>query len=185
MTIGFRPLAADDLHLLHEWLQREHVKRWWSKHETYDEVVAHYLPALEGRDPTDLYAILLDGEPAGFIQTYLVRDYRAYQQLVEVEDGVAGVDLFLADGRATGRGIGSEVLHRFVQDVVFAADVATHACVADPDSENVASLRAFEKAGFAVVRTFVDPDDGRLHTLVRAERQGESRSSDQPSRSRS
>jgi len=185
MTIGFRRLTGADLRLLHEWLQREHVKRWWSKHETYDDVVAHYLPALEGREPTDLYVILLDGEDAGFIQTYLVHDYPDYQGLVEVEDGVAGVDLFLADERATGRGIGSEVLHRFVQDVVFAAAAAPHGCIADPDTENVASLRAFEKAGFAAVRTFVDPADGRLHTLVRAERQGESRSSLQAPATRS
>jgi RimJ/RimL family protein N-acetyltransferase len=185
MTIGFRRLTGEDLRVLHEWLQREHVKRWWSKHETYDDVVAHYLPALEGREPTDLYVILLDGEAAGFIQTYLVRDYPDYQRLVEVEDGVAGVDLFLADERATGRGIGSEALHRFVQDVVFSGAVATHACVADPDAENVGSLRAFEKAGFAAVRTFVDPADGRLHTLVRAERQGESRWRVQPPASRS
>ena len=184
MTIGFRRLSVADLRLLHEWLQRDHVKRWWREHETYDDVVAHYLPALEGREPTDLYVILLDGEPAGFIQTYLVRDYPDYRQLVEVEDGVAGVDLFLADERATGRGIGSGVLRRFVQDVVFTAAAATHACVADPDSENVASLRAFEKAGFAAVRTVVDPADRRLHTLVRSERQGDSRSRDQPSPSR-
>jgi RimJ/RimL family protein N-acetyltransferase len=133
-------------------------------------VVQHYLPAIEGSDPTDLYLILVDDRPAGFIQTYLVSDHPDYQALVDVEDGVAGVDLFLADPEQTGKGLGSKVLAQFARDVVFTAP-RRHACIADPDAENHASLRAFEKAGFTRVRDFVDPSDGnRLHTLIRIER---------------
>ncbi len=39
-----------------------------------------------------------------------------------------------------------------------------------PDARNLASVRAFEKAGFHVERTFVDPDDGQTHALVRLDR---------------
>jgi RimJ/RimL family protein N-acetyltransferase len=89
---------------------------------------------------------------------------------VGVEEGVAGVDLFLADPEQTGKGLGSKVLAQFARDVVFTAP-RRHACIADPDAENHASLRAFEKAGFTRVRDFVDPSDGnRLHTLIRIER---------------
>jgi aminoglycoside 6'-N-acetyltransferase len=175
MRVGFRPLARDDLALLHQWLQREHVRRWWSKHETYEDVVEHYLPAVEGQEPTDLYFIVLDGRPAGFIQTYIVSGYPEYQQLVAVEDGVAGVDLFLAAEELMGRGVGSRVLAKFVSTIVFSAP-STSACIADPDAENAASLRAFEKAGFRRVRRFVDPSDGRVHQLVRLDRHGDNRS---------
>jgi RimJ/RimL family protein N-acetyltransferase len=177
-------MTADDLRLLHEWLQRDHVRRWWSRRETYEEVVEHYLPAIEGKKPTDLYLILFDHRAVGFIQTYLVSDYPEYRELVAVEDGVAGVDLFLSDESLTGRGLGSRVLAAFVDEVVFAVP-STKACVTDPDSENRASIRAFEKAGFRVVRQLVDPsDDSRLHTLMRIDRYGERRSSFQPSPSR-
>jgi RimJ/RimL family protein N-acetyltransferase len=170
VKIGFRPLTAGDLPLLYEWLQREHVQRWWTDRETYDEVVQHYLPAIEGSKPTDLYLILLDAQPAGFIQTYRVSDYPEYRELVAVEEGVAGVDLFVAELEQTCRGLGSKVLSRFVADIVF-SDSEIHACVADPDAENLASLRAFEKAGFRIVRRFVDPNDhDRLHALVRLDR---------------
>jgi len=171
VRIGFRPLTAGDLPLLYEWLQREHVQRWWTDREAYDEVVQHYLPAIEGSRPTDLYLILLDDQPAGFIQTYRVSDYPEYRELVAVEEGgVAGVDLFVAEPELTGRGLGSEALIRFVADVVF-SDPEIHACIADPDAENLASIRAFEKAGFRVVRRFVDPNDhDRLHALVRVDR---------------
>ena len=169
MTIAFRPMTAGDLPVLHEWLQREHVRRWWTKHETLAEVTEHYLPAIEGRATTDLYFIVLDGVASGFIQTYLVSDHRDYQQLVEVGEGVAGVDLFLAEEQQLGRGVGTRVLAQFVRDVVFAVP-ATRACVADPDAENRSSLRAFEKAGFFAVRQFVDPEDGRAHVLMRIDR---------------
>jgi RimJ/RimL family protein N-acetyltransferase len=166
MTVGFRPLAEPDLRLLYEWLQREHVKRWWNDRETFAEVVEHYLPSIEGRDPTNLYLIVDDDEPAGFIQTYAVAGYPEYRDLVGVEDGVAGVDLFIAQEERTGRGLGSEALRLFVEEIVF-SEPGTHACIADPDAENVASLRAFEKAGFAAAGEFVDPSDGRVHTLMR------------------
>jgi RimJ/RimL family protein N-acetyltransferase len=134
-------------------------------------VAGHYVPSIEGGDPTELYVILLGGEPAGFIQTYLVSDYPEYAALVGVGAGMAGVDLFLADPELLGRGIGSRVLREFVDGVVFAKPETT-ACVADPAADNMASLRAFEKAGFRAVRDFVDPEDGALHRLVRRERPG-------------
>jgi RimJ/RimL family protein N-acetyltransferase len=155
--------------MLHEWLQRPHVRRWWGPRESFDDVVEHYLPAIEGDDPTDLYLALLDGRAVGFVQTYLVADYPEFAALTGCSVGVAGVDLFLADASLTGRGLGSELLRLFVDDVVFARPT-TVACIADPQVENVASVRAFEKAGFEVVRHLREPETGHLHALVRRDR---------------
>jgi hypothetical protein len=77
VKIDFRRLDEEDLPLLHEWLQRDHVTRWWDKHQTYEEVASHYLPAISGTDPTDLYVIELDGHAAGFIQTISSRTTRS------------------------------------------------------------------------------------------------------------
>jgi RimJ/RimL family protein N-acetyltransferase len=62
-TLRFRPLKAGDLRLVHEWLERPHVQRWWTERETYEEVVEHYLPSIEGEEPTDHYVVLL-----GFVE---------------------------------------------------------------------------------------------------------------------
>jgi RimJ/RimL family protein N-acetyltransferase len=168
--LSFRPMVADDLRLVHDWLQRPHVRRWWAERRTYDDVVAHYLPAIDGTDPTDHYLVLLDGLPVGMLQTYLVADYPAYAELIEIGDSsTAGADILIGEEDLTGRGLGTEVLRRFVADVVFARPETT-ACVADPDERNLASVRAFEKAGFHVERTFVDPEDGQTHALVRRDR---------------
>jgi len=169
MTISFRPLTRDDLPLVHEWHQRPHVLRWWTMHKTFEETESHYLPAIEGTDPTQHYVALLDGEPLGMIQTYLVSDYPDYAALIEEGEGTAGLDLFIGDEAQTGSGLGTEMIARFLDEIVFARSETT-ACTADPDVRNTASLRAFEKAGFRAVRELVDPQDNELHTLVRRER---------------
>jgi ribosomal protein S18 acetylase RimI-like enzyme len=46
------------------------------------------------------------------------------------------------------RGLGSTVVRRFVDEVVFAQD-GVDLCIAGPSEGNAASIRAFEKAGFA------------------------------------
>ncbi len=165
--LRFRALQSDDLRLVYEWLQQPHVRRWWSDHETYEAVVEHYLPSIEGEEPTDHYLVLLDEQAVGFIETYLVSDHPDYAALAEVGEGVAGVDLFIGDVELIGHGLGTEVIRRFVEEIVFASP-ATLACIADPDARNVASIRAFEKAGFHIVKTFVE--GGMPHALVRRDR---------------
>jgi RimJ/RimL family protein N-acetyltransferase len=163
-------MTEADLPLMHEWLQREHVRRWWDLHETFEEVAEHYLPSLEGRRATDLYLILLGDRPVGFIQTYLVSDYPEHAERIGLCVGVAGVDLFIADEELTGQGLGPEVLRAFAAEIVFDRRETT-ACVADPDVRNQASIRAFEKAGFCTVREFFDPGDGQTHCLLRLDRE--------------
>ena len=76
----------------------------------------------------------------------------------------------IANDEQTGRGIGSSVLVEFVRDVIFATP-RTRACIAGPDADNSASIRAFEKAGFTAGRKFREPDDdNRLHVLMRLDR---------------
>ena len=169
MAITFRPMSRDDLPLVHEWHQRPHVQEWWVERKTFEETEAHYGPTIDGVEPTDHYIALLDGEPFGLIQTYLVSDYPDYAALIEEGEGTAGVDLYIADPANTGRGVGTEMLRRFVEEIVFARP-ETVAVTADPDVRNRASIRAFEKAGFRRVRELVDPQDDELHVLIRRDR---------------
>ena len=163
-------MVAADLPLLHEWLQRSHVRKWWGEQRTLEQVVEHYLPAIEGREPTDHYLVLLDGRPVGMVQTYLVSDYPDHAALMTIDDSsTAGLDILIGEAELTGRGLGTAILERFVSDVVF-AHAAITSCIADPDVTNVGSVRAFEKAGFRVVRTFVDPKDSQTRAVVRRDR---------------
>lgn len=169
IALHFRSMQLEDLALMHEWLQRPHLRRWWGKRETYEEVAEHYLPAIRGSEPTDLYFALLNDQPIGFIQSYLVADYPDDARIVGADKGAAGVDLFIADPSLTGQGVGSEMLRRFVSEIVFARPITDH-CIAVPTVDNSASVRAFQKAGFRVVKEFLDPRDGKMRSLVRLDR---------------
>jgi aminoglycoside 6'-N-acetyltransferase len=168
-VIEFAPMTADDLPLFHAWLQREHVKRWWRDRETLEAVVEHYLPSIEGREPTDHYLIVVDGTPVGVIQTYLVADHPDWAAVIGLRDGVAGVDLLIGEEELTGRGLGPHVLETFARTVVFARP-ETEALVATVEEPNRRSWRAFEKAGFRHVRDV--EEDGLPHRLMRLERAG-------------
>ena len=167
--VGFSPLAVADLALLCDWLGRKHVGAWWGASGDLNAVTAEYLPAIEGRDPTHLYLIVLRGRPVGLVQTYLLADYPEHEALVDVGTDAAGLDLFLGDESLVGSGLGSHVIRTFASSVVFAR-AETRTCVADPDVRNLASIRAFAKAGFTRVRDYYDPDDNAYHALVRLDR---------------
>jgi aminoglycoside 6'-N-acetyltransferase len=168
VSVRFVPLTADDLPQIDDWLRRPHVARWWPRDdETPGCVLTEYLPAIEGRDPTDNFLIVVDDRVIGMIQTYLVSDYPEWEAILRVGPGVAGVDLFIGEEDAVGHGLGPRILASFIADVVFAKD-ATHAVVAGIEPENARSLRAFEKAGFQFA--FDYEEDGRPHRLLRLER---------------
>jgi aminoglycoside 6'-N-acetyltransferase len=164
-VIEFRPLTEDDFPLLCEWLQRDHVRLWWR--DPIEETIEECRGAIEGREPTAYYLIVLHGRPVGMIQTYLASDYPDWEEIVQVGDGVAGVDLLIGEADLIGRGLGPRILAEFVRGVVF-ADPGTTAVVATVEEANRRSWRAFEKAGFRHVRD-VD-EEGLPNRLMRLDR---------------
>jgi aminoglycoside 6'-N-acetyltransferase len=167
VSIRFTPLTRDDLPLLLVWLQKPHVAEWWRDLQTMEQLEADHLPAIEGREPSYDYVVVLDGRPVGMIQTYLVSDFPEWEEILHVGEGVAGVDLLIGDEDAIGRGLGPEVLRAFISEVVFANE-GTRAVVAGVEPGNARSLRAFEKAGFRFA--FDYEEEGRPHRLLRFER---------------
>ncbi|HXN14965.1 MAG TPA: GNAT family N-acetyltransferase [Usitatibacter sp.] len=146
--IDFRPLAADDLAALFLWLGQPHVSKWYAPAPTsFAEVVAKYGPRTEPGSAVRAFLIVFNGVDAGYIQTYAIDLFPDYAAQLGCEPGVAGMDLFLGDTQLLHRGLGPQIVRRFVEAIVFGQDQAP-ACVAGPTEGNAASIRAFEKAGF-------------------------------------
>lgn len=162
--IAFEPLRRADLPLLGEWLGREHVCRWW---RDGGQSLQHAEDALAGRDPTEYFLIVVDSRPVGMIETYLVADNPDWGATIGEGEGSAGLDLFIGEEDAVGRGVGPRVLAQFAREVVFARP-ETLAVVATVEEPNRRSWRAFEKAGFRHVRDV--EEDGLPHRLMRLER---------------
>jgi aminoglycoside 6'-N-acetyltransferase len=164
-VIRFRPLQESDLPQIEAWLRTEHVAQWWR--DPLEIAVEKRQAALEGRRDVEHYVILEDRRPVGLIQTYRVADHPDWGDLVGVEPEAAGVDLFVGEPDAVGRGLGPEILREFARTVVFSHPETT-AVVATVEEANRRSWRAFEKAAFRHVRD-VD-EDGVRHRLMRLER---------------
>src|SRR5439155_27134166 len=62
------------------------------------------------------YVILVDGRAVGLIQTYVVADNPDWEAIVQVGPGVAGVDILIGEEELTGRGLGPQVLAKFVEE---------------------------------------------------------------------
>jgi len=113
------------------------------------------------------FVVLVDERPVGMIQTYRVGDHPEWGELIDVEPEAAGVDLFVGEPDAVGRGLGPEILREFTRTIVFSRPETT-AAVATVEEANRRSWRAFEKAGFRHVRDV--EEDGLPHRLMRLER---------------
>jgi len=170
--IAFRALHVDDMLQLFLWLLRPHVCKWYAPSpSSFVEVVAKYGPRTSAGNVVRAYIIEIDGKDAGYIQTYAVRDFPDYAAALGCGDGVAAVDLFIGEEPLLHRGFGANVVERFVDDVVF-AQPSVRACVASPVEGNMASIRTFEKAGFARWKT-VRPEAGELECVLRKDRAGD------------
>lgn len=163
--IEFRHLDDVDLPQIEAWLRREHVAEWWR--DPLEIAVEKRRAAIEGRRDVDHYVIVDDGRAIGMIQTYSVADHPQWGEAIGVEPEAAGVDLFIGELDAVGRGLGAAVLEQFAREVVFARSETT-AAVATVEEANRRSWRAFEKAGFQHVRDV--EEDGLPHRLMRLER---------------
>jgi aminoglycoside 6'-N-acetyltransferase len=175
--LSFRRLRASDLRLMHHWLNAPHVRRWWYAEGTsHAEIEDHYLPGIEGRDATDLFLILHEVEPIGFVQSYRIsaEDDETYANLVDVADS-AGVDLFIGEAAYLYRDLGQHVIRRFLSEHVF-SDPGVEVCVIGPEPENAAAIRAYEKAGFRYFKTIQvsgEPEPEYLMKLSRTEFEGD------------
>ncbi len=140
MTYGFRPVTADDLPMVRQWLETPEVVRWWG-------------------DPDEQYA-LIDGDlanpamrqwivsrndrPFAYIQDCDPRDW-GVDALADLPAGARGVDQFIGEPEMIGAGHGSAFIRAHADRLLAEG---TPLVFTDPDPENERAVRAYEKAGF-------------------------------------
>lgn len=149
-TLRFRPLKRDDFSLLSDWLSRPHVEPWWREPYEPAAVEERYGPPVDGTEATEVFVVELDGTPIGMVQRYRLDDEPEWQRVLEVTGtpaNAAGIDYLIGDDKLIGRGLGPEIIVRFVEDTwIRYPDVP--AIVVNVQQDNARSWRALEKAGF-------------------------------------
>ena len=159
MAYQFRPMSADDLPLVKEWLARSHVREWWTTGP--DEQLQRIRSHID--DPAiDVFIVHADGRPIGYQQCY-DQDACSDNGLGRHPPGTRGIDQFIGEADMIGRGHGSAFIRYFVDRVIAPG---TPRVITDPDPANARAIRAFEKAGF-VRDKLVDTPDGISLLMVR------------------
>jgi aminoglycoside 6'-N-acetyltransferase len=175
--ITFEPLTRDHFELLGRWLAEPHVARWWNHDPSPEAVERDFGPTADGDEPAQDHLVRLDGTPIGLIQYCRFQDYPDYvEEMADaypVGAGAATIDYLIGEPDRVGRGVGTEMITRFV-DRIWAEEPATTHVVVPVCSANDASWRALTKAGFRLVaRAELDPDnpiDDRQHEILRIDR---------------
>lgn len=103
--------------------------------------------------------------PIGYIQTYLIKDYRDYNQHVQVGEDVAGVDIFIGEKDFIHKGLGIIIIKKFLLEIAFANDIIS-SCIVGPESKNKVAIKAYEKFGFKYVKMVQIPEEEEPEYLM-------------------
>lgn len=168
-SISFRPLERSGYPHLQKWLAAPHVAIWWNESFDPRSLEAKYGPGIDGSEPIHVYVIQHEDAPIGWIQWYRWCDFPEHAARLGAEAHSAGIDLAIGEAGMTGLGLGPTIIREFAKKHIF-VNSAVSAIVADPAKTNRQSVRAFEKAGFRIVRTVQLPDEGFDRAVVRWDR---------------
>lgn len=153
MNITFERLNRKHFCLLLKWLETPHVKAWWDQdahwtleliQEKYSSYVRGYKVEKNISKPINAYIIYVDEKEVGYIQVYNAYDFPRTSPLIGLPASLAAFDVLIGEVNYLKRGIGSEAIALFLNQY---ARTFTHVFV-DPDSSNIAAIRAYEKVGF-------------------------------------
>ncbi|MDP3510547.1 MAG: GNAT family N-acetyltransferase [Candidatus Melainabacteria bacterium] len=144
-----RPVKAEDIEPLLVWLEAPHVKPWWGT-EAPKASRLKYQSRLRSDALTRVFIIQVDHKPAGMIQCYLHSDYPDCDREIGIANAI-GIDYLIGAPDLTGKGIGTQAI-KLMTRMALTLFSQSNAVVASPHKENIASCRALEKAGFALVR---------------------------------
>jgi RimJ/RimL family protein N-acetyltransferase len=169
MKITFTQLTESHFSLLLKWLEAPHVKAWWAQdiQWTPDLIQEKYTDYVKGSKlengvakAISAHIIYVDNTPIGYIQIYNAYDFARTKPLTELPSSLAAFDIFIGEKNYLKHGIGSKAIVQFLTEH---CDSYTHIFV-DPESTNLAAIRAYEKAGFKKIKE--QPDTGEIWMIL-------------------
>jgi aminoglycoside 6'-N-acetyltransferase-1b/aminoglycoside 6'-N-acetyltransferase-2 len=173
-AVTLRPMTDDDIPMLHDWLARPHIARWWrgdaQRQATLDETRAQYRREVLAKERVTPYIAMLGDDPIGYAQSYVALGCGGGWWEDETDPGVRGIDQSLARPELLDKGLGTKLASALVELLFSDPEVTT--IQTDPSPDNPRAIRCYEKAGFRKVRTVTTPD-GLAVYMVRTRLSGD------------
>ena len=153
--ISFREATvADDLHRVHDWMNREHVIPFWDLARPVDGIRDYIEENLADNHQTP-YIGCLDGEPMSYWEAYSVPG-DIVGRYYEADPTDRGVHLLLGPPEYLGRGLALPLL-RAMTAFQFSYPGAKRV-VAEPDIRNEQMIHVFENCGYVKQKEIDLPD---------------------------
>lgn len=160
-SVRLRDLTADDRPLVERWLRADHVRLRWGEPEENLRLLSE-APA-GGRWRAVIEA---DGRPVGLVLwQHPSREELDVAGLLDVATSAIDIDIMIGEPSAVGHGVGTQAI-RLVAEAAL-RDAAVPFVMACAHVDNLASQRAFMKAGFRTNRQFDDAPYGPHVLMVR------------------
>jgi aminoglycoside 6'-N-acetyltransferase len=148
-VLTLRPMDADDVAFVTQWLREPHVAEWYLAGSNAEQEEADLRRSVAGAEAVHVLLVLRDGRPIGWCQWYRCDVSPDWATEVGAGPGDVGVDYAIGDPTCVGRGLGTALVGTLVSRV--RAEHPGVALVSDPDARNRASRRVLEKNGFRLV----------------------------------
>jgi aminoglycoside 6'-N-acetyltransferase len=150
-----------DYELMVGWRNQPHVRRWWDPDLPPLTVVsarAEYAPDTRPGSESTACIVELEGRPVGFMQFYLWESYadEAEEVGIPFDDRTWGVDVFIGEEDALGRGLGTGMMTLLCDYLEAERNASSIALTTELD--NAVAIRCYEKAGFTKVTQVFDLD---------------------------
>jgi RimJ/RimL family protein N-acetyltransferase len=161
MNLRLREVTNEDLPLIKQWLHADHVRSAWGDPD------ANLLLLCEPPAHGAWRAIIeAEGREIGLVLwQHPLRDELDAADLLDIPTSVIDIDIMIGEPTALGAGFGSSAIRRVAE--VALSDPRVPFVMACAQLDNLASQRAFAKAGFRNIREFDDVPDGRYVLMVR------------------
>jgi RimJ/RimL family protein N-acetyltransferase len=165
MNVRLLDVTNDNLPLIEQWLHADHVRSAWGDPEENSRLLRD--PLADGHWRA---LIETDGRKVGLVLwQHPTRQELDEAGLIDIPESVIDIDIMIGERTEAGRGVGSAAI-RLVADAML-HDPAVPFVIAATQIDNLASQRAFAKAGFRNDREFDDVPSGCCVLMVRR-RQG-------------
>jgi len=147
--LELRLLNNDDLSLVENWLNKEHVKKWYNIPGECS--IDDWISEIKGRNDEFQFLthliVLHEGHPIGFCQYYKCVDSDEDWGALPLT-GAYCIDYLIGEESSLGKGLGKESITQLVNKIFSLPDAKR--VVADIDEENKASIKALLASGFVL-----------------------------------
>jgi RimJ/RimL family protein N-acetyltransferase len=166
MSLRLREITDADLPRIERWLRADHVRSAWGDPDANLQLLTG--PPASGHWRAIIEA---DGRAVGLVLwQHPTREELDMAGLADIPTSVIDIDIMIGEPDALGRGLGAGAI-RLVAELAL-SDPAVPFVMACARRDNLASQRAFAKAGFREDREFDDVPNGPHVLMVRRRQEG-------------